>query len=82
MFYWLIEAAGPQYLAVSNLHHQFQWSADANAALKLATKEQAEALRDAVRELRTDLFPDAYPMPQAVEHGWLEDDRAALKGTP
>lgn len=76
-FHWLVEAIGPQYLSVSSLHHQFHWSANANAALQMATREQAEALRDAVREIRPELFPDAYPMPQAVEHGWVDGDSTA-----
>lgn len=76
-FFWLVEAAGPHYLGA--LHNRFFWTRDHDAALHLATQAQAEALRDAVRALRPDLFPDSYPMPGAVEHGWLARGLASAK---
>lgn len=69
---WLIEAAGPSYLAVSKLHKQLHWTAHHQDALRFANEQSATLLRDAARELQPHLFPDCYPMPKATEHLWLE----------
>lgn len=71
---WLVEAAGPHYLATTKLRHQFYWDPNASCALQLATEAQANALRDAVRDLRPGLFPECYPMPKATEHIWMGDE--------
>ena len=74
-FAWLIEAPGPSYLAVRELGGwAFYWSTEHTKALRFMNRQQADALLMAVRELRRDLFPDAYAhFPKAVEHGWMGD---------
>jgi len=68
---WLVEAVGPHYLAVSKVSRMFYWERSHDAALQLATKEQAEGLRDAVRIQVPALFPDCYPLPEARAHAWM-----------
>lgn len=73
-FRWLIEAPGPQYLAVQKLQVGcfFQWTKDHNAALAVRSKEQAEDLMMAVRSIKPEIF-GFEPMlgaAQPVEHCW------------
>lgn len=68
---WLVEGAGPCWLGVSRVGKVFAWVTHVDWALQLETEDQANALRDAVRELRPDLFPDCYPMPRGTEHLWM-----------
>lgn len=78
-FAWVIEAPGPSYLAVRELAgRHFYWSADHSNALRFFNEKQADDVLMAVRELKPELFPDAYAhFPRVVEHGWMvrHDDR-------
>ena len=77
---WLIEAPGTKYLAVREIAHihTFHWTADHNAALHFRTKEQADGLMMAVRELSPDLFGFAVTLgdARAIEHAWDTWDSA------
>lgn len=85
-FAWLIEAAGPCYLAIrgvkmgaaterDSVAQFFQWTDDANKALRFARKEDAERAMFAIRELKAELFPTCFPtFPKAVEHGWVNKE--------
>lgn len=71
-FAWLIEGPGSCYLAVQKAGgHWFHWTRDHNAAICFHTREQAEAVMMAVRELKPDLFPGTFGEPKPVAHGWL-----------
>ena len=71
---WLIEAPGTKYLAVREIAHThtFHWTVDHNKALHLRTKEQADGLMMAVRQLSPGLFGFAVTLgdARAVEHAW------------
>jgi len=56
-FRWLIEAPGQRYLAVQRLHvsDNFEWTGDHDRALAFRSKEQADALMMAVRQMDRDL---------------------------
>lgn len=73
---WLIEASfqsaqGPHYMCVTDVAgYHFEWRPDHHAALRFCREEDANRARDAIRELRPDLFPTVVPFPRAVEHMW------------
>ena len=82
-FRWLIEAPGPRYLAVQRLHmsDNFEWTGDHDKALAFRSKEQADALMMAVRQMDRQingfdkgLFAFEVTLGNAapVEHGWME----------
>ena len=73
MFAWMIEAPGPHYLRTRKVPGpSFTWTKDPNEGLRFASKEQADGVLMAVRELEPELFDfeknlgNAWP----VEHGW------------
>jgi hypothetical protein len=75
---WLIESAihdsnGPYYLCVRTLGLVgfFDWKPDNQAAIRFGRKEDAERVRDTIKQLCPELFPHTNPMPQAVEHSWF-----------
>lgn len=69
-FHWLIERqANPAYLGTWEKMREFRWSADVNAALAFATKQQAEGAMMAIRQLVPALFHYDIAV-SAVEHGW------------
>ena len=79
---WLIEAPGLRYLAVQRLHmsDNFEWTLDHNKALAFRTKEQADALMMAVRQMDRALngfdkglfaFEAQLGNATPVEHGWM-----------
>lgn len=88
-FRWLIEAPGQRYLAVQRLRmsDNFVWTSDHNAALAFRSKEQAEALMMAVRQMDREFdsyqnggklswgklfsFEPTLGNAAAVEHGWM-----------
>lgn len=78
-FAWLIEAPGPNYLAVRTLTNRsdFVWTNDANAAIRFMSEKQADDTMTALRYLSRDLFSfDGTLGPaRAVEHGWIDVDR-------
>lgn len=78
-FRWLIEAHGQKYLAVQRLSmsDNFIWTADHNEALAFRSKDQADALMMAVRQMDRHLqdgvlfaFERHIGNAQPVEHGW------------
>lgn len=81
-FRWLIEAPGPHYLAVQQLHmsDNFEWTTDHNRALAFRTQDQADATMMAIRQMdrqingldkRLFAFEASLGNAKAVEHGWL-----------
>lgn len=79
-FRWLIEAPGARYLAVQRLSmsDNFKWTGDHDKALAFRSKEQADALMMAVRQMdRTYAsgalfaFEVTLGNAAAVEHGWI-----------
>lgn len=86
-FRWLIEAPGPKYLAVQRLSQSdnFEWTTDHNEALAFRSKEQADALMMAVRQIDRRLnshdgipsslslfgFEISLGNAKPVEHGWM-----------
>lgn len=94
-FSWLIEAPGPRYLAVQRLgkSDNFEWSNDANKALRFFSQEQADALMMALRQLdrqydsfdnngklswgKLFAFEPTLGNAQPVEHGWVEPRQPA-----
>lgn len=78
---WLIEAPGTNYLAVREIAHKhtFHWTADHDKALHFRTKEQADGLMMAVRQLSPELFGFAETLgdANAVEHAWMRAESAA-----
>jgi hypothetical protein len=52
-FRWLIEAPGARYLAVQR--NAFEWTVDINKALSFRSKEQADALMMAVRQMDREM---------------------------
>ena len=74
---WLIEAAiyddkGRYYLCVLDLGGvRFEWKPDVNKAIRFARKIDADLVTDAVRMLRSDLFPAVLPYPRVTEHMWM-----------
>lgn len=59
-FRWLIEAPGTRYLAVQRLtaSAEFEWTADHNKALAFRSKEQADNMMTALRQM--DRLHDSY----------------------
>jgi hypothetical protein len=55
-FRWLIEAPGARYLAVQR-GTDFEWTVDQNKALAFRSKEQADALMMAVRQMDREMDP-------------------------
>jgi len=53
-FRWLIEAPGPRYLTVQR-GADFEWTVDQNKALAFRSKEQADALMVAVRQMDREI---------------------------
>lgn len=79
-FRWLVEAPGARYLAVQRLSmsDSFEWTGDHDKALAFRSKEQADALMMAVRQMdRTYAggalfaFEVTLGNAAAVEHGWM-----------
>jgi hypothetical protein len=74
-FAWLIEAPGQFYLTTKTIGRQseFQWTRDANKALRFASKEQAAGVQYAVHKLQPDLFSFSAVLADAapVEHGFM-----------
>ena len=84
-FRWLIEAPGQRYLAIQrlNMSDNFEWTSDHNKALAFRSKEQADALMMAVRQVSRDFgrpdtmfgalfaFETTLGNATAVEHGWM-----------
>lgn len=89
-FRWLIEAPGRKYLAVQRLTSSasFEWTEDHDKALAFRSKEQADDMMTALRQM--DRLHDSYDNggkltwgklfafeptlgnAQPVEHGWLD----------
>jgi hypothetical protein len=67
---WLIEAPGRMFLGACS--RQFTWTADWNKAIRFVSKEQADDVMMAVRELCRDMFPDAFGVPKPTEHSWFD----------
>jgi hypothetical protein len=96
-FRWLIEAPGPKYLAVQRLtsSRNFEWTADHNKALAFRSREQADDLMEALRQMDRELdgqnnhgalswgkifaFEPTIGNAKAVEHGWMD---TAILPTP
>jgi len=80
-FSWLVEAPGPRYLGTREISHQtsFYWTADAAKAVRFFSREQADGVMTAVRELNPDLFAFARNLGEAWprEHGWIDAPPAA-----
>lgn len=79
-FRWLIEAPGTRYLAVQRLSmsDNFEWTSDHDKALAFRSKEQADALMMAVRQMdrmyasgSLFAFEATLGNATAVEHGWM-----------
>lgn len=81
-FRWLIEAPGPRYLGVQRLSmmDNFEWTSDHDKALAFRSKDQADALMMAVRQMDRQIngfdkglfgFEASLGNAKAVEHGWL-----------
>lgn len=82
-FAWLIETDGPHYLCLTRIGGtpSFEWTRDANKAMRFSRNVDADAAIDGLRALQPHLF--AFPtgtMPKPVEHGWTElpRDRDAI----
>lgn len=73
---WLIEMQGSSWLGARHLGgYEFYWTSDPYKAIQFVTKEQADLVMMAVRQLRPDLFPNCLPQPiQATEHIYLDND--------
>ena len=72
---WLIEAPGQNYLAARKLAgYEFHWTVDHNKALRFFSKEQADLVMMAVRQLAPSLFAFAVNLGDArpVEHAWIK----------
>ena len=80
-FSWLVEAPGPRYLGTREIGHQtsFYWTADAVKAVRFFSREQADGVMMAVRELNPDLWAFARNLGEAWprEHGWIDAPPAA-----
>ncbi len=81
-FRWLIEAPGTRYLAVQrlNMSDNFEWTGDHDRALAFRSKEQADALMMAVRQMDRALngfdkglfaFEAQLGNAAPIEHGWM-----------
>jgi hypothetical protein len=81
-FSWLIEAPGQRYLAVQRLHmsDNFEWTADHDKALAFRSRDQADALMMAVRQMDRQIngfdkglfaFEATLGNAVPVEHGWM-----------
>ena len=79
---WLIEAAwsrdAPAYLSVTTLGNveRFDWRTEPHRALKFADWNSANAVREALRHLRPELYPGIVPHPAITEHIFIGDGRA------
>ena len=71
-FSWLIEQAGPSWLAARKLGGwEFYWTEDAAKAIRFIDREQADAVLEVARQLVPTLFPSCLPRSvAAVEHGF------------
>ncbi len=94
-FRWLIEAPGQKYLAVQRLtsSRNFEWTTDHNKALAFRSKEQADDLMEALRQIDREFdsyqnggklswgklfaFEPTVGNARAVEHGWMADNAVA-----
>lgn len=79
-FRWLIEAPGARYLAIRrmSMSDTFEWTVDHDKALALRSKEQADALMMAVRQMDREYaggslfaFEATLGNAAAIEHGWM-----------
>jgi hypothetical protein len=74
-FSWLIEAPGQNYLATREIGHdpRFFWTNDHAKAIRFISKEQADGVMMAVRQLAPELWAFAMNLGEArpVEHAWL-----------
>lgn len=81
-FRWLIEAPGPRYLAVQRLHmsDNFEWTDNHSRALAFRSRDQADALMMAVRQMDRQIngfdkglfgFEASLGDAKAVEHCWM-----------
>jgi len=80
-FRWLIEAPGQRYLSTRRLGcDEFFWTEDHNRALAFRTREQADGLMMAVRQMDRQIngfdkglfaFEVTLGDAKAVEHGWM-----------
>lgn len=79
-FRWLIEAPGTKYLAIQRLSmsDNFEWTSDHNKALAFRSKEQADALMMAVRQMDREYrggqlfaFEAMLGNARPTEHGWI-----------
>jgi hypothetical protein len=70
---WVIEMQGPAYLSAHHLGgYEFYWTENHYDAIRFTTREQADLVMMAVRQLRGDLFPSCLPrVPCAVVHKWI-----------
>lgn len=86
-FRWLIEAPGPRYLTYGRLRMScnFVWTEDHNLALAFRSREQADGLMMAVRQMDRQIngfdkglfaFEATLGDAKAVEHGWMANDDA------
>jgi hypothetical protein len=88
-FRWLIEAPGARYLAVQRfrMSDNFEWTCDHNRALAFRSKEQAEALMMAIRQMDREYatgalfaFEATLGNAKPVEHGWVTRPPAPREG--
>ena len=81
-FGWLIEMQGPAYLAARTCGgHVFHWTNDPLKGIRFFSREQADQVMMAVRQLVPDLFPACVTQPpKPVEHGWLDGIRSDGSG--
>jgi hypothetical protein len=69
---WVVEMQGPAYLSARHAGgYEFCWTDDHSKAIRFPTREQADLVMMAVRQLRGDLFPSCLTqVPRATEHAW------------
>ncbi len=74
-FAWLIEAPGLRYLRTRNIgdHPEFVWTTDHSKALRLFSKDQADGVMMAVRQMVPNLFNFEHTLGNArpVQHAWI-----------
>ncbi|MCC6789765.1 MAG: hypothetical protein IT547_18185 [Hyphomonadaceae bacterium] len=73
---YLIEGPGPCYLYVAGGAEfgksHFDWTADANRALRFTNMTQADEFFCALRTMNRELFTSAFPQePRPVAHSWV-----------
>ena len=74
-FVWLIEAPGQYYLATRRIAHssEFVWLKDPHRAVRFMTREQADEVHYALKDLHPELFAYARVLGDArsTEHGFI-----------